>query len=75
MNIKTTKTRIYKVDKDKKSKQTMAKISLNPILNVKDESFKKEHKVCKLKFKRNFILITYKNLNMKSNKVMVQNYI
>jgi hypothetical protein len=47
MNIKTTKTRISKVHKDKKSKQTMEKISLNSISNVNDEFFKKEHKVCK----------------------------
>jgi len=47
VNIKTTKTRISKIHKDKKSKQTMAKTNLNPISNVKDEFLKKEHKVCK----------------------------
>lgn len=41
MSIKITKARISKVHKDKKSKQSMAKTSLNPISNIKDELKKK----------------------------------
>jgi len=54
MNIKTTKTRISKVHKDKKSKQTMAKTSLNPISNVKDEFKKKRTQSMQIKVQMEF---------------------
>jgi len=54
--------------------QTMTTTRFNLILNTKHESWRQEYEVCKKKFKRDVILTTYENLNMKWNEYMMQDH-
>jgi hypothetical protein len=67
MGTKNMKTNWF--SKYKKPKTNYGKTCLNWIPNTKYGNQRQEHEVCKkIKFKHNFILITYETINMKWNE-------